>query len=160
MGSFVAAVLAGAILAGAILAGALIAALGSLLGRRRDGDRPREDGDRPRGAPGVAGLRPRSCPLCSSVLGPGEKVKSELFPGKGDRIMHIFGCANCWPAGSPRPRVCPVCGKTLEPGSWVLARYFERPSLPGRPARAHVHVLGCSSCRDGGRGGSTKESMK
>jgi hypothetical protein len=88
----------------------------------------------------------RECPLCSSALGPGERVKSSIFPGKADRIMHIFGCAHCWPASAAdaqarRPRICPVCRKTLAPEAWVVARYFERPD------RRHVHVLGCSACR-------------
>ena len=100
----------------------------------------------------------RQCPICSSVLEPGERVKSKLFPGRGDRIMHIFGCVHCWPASvsspgvsSPTtsaPRICPACGATLAPEAWVTARYFERPAVPGlSPGRRHVHVLGCASCR-------------
>jgi hypothetical protein len=90
----------------------------------------------------------RSCPLCSSVLAPGERVSSRLFPGKGDRIMHIFGCVHCWPATLSVPRICPVCGGALDPEGWVIARYFERPGAPGRgPGRRHVHVLGCTNCR-------------
>lgn len=83
----------------------------------------------------------KSCPLCSSVLGPGERVSSKLFPGKADRIMHIFGCVHCWPATVSAPRICPVCGKALDAEDWVVARYFERPG------RKHVHVLGCPHCR-------------
>jgi hypothetical protein len=83
----------------------------------------------------------RSCPLCSSVLGPGERVKSSLSPGKADRIMHIFGCAHCWPATVSVSRICPVCKGALGVEGWVIARYFERPG------RKHVHVLGCTGCR-------------
>ena len=83
----------------------------------------------------------RSCPLCHSVLVAGQRVKSSLFPGKADRIMHIFGCPNCWPATPSMPRICPVCGRTLDAEGWVIARYFERPG------RRHVHVLGCTLCR-------------
>ena len=97
----------------------------------------------------------RSCPLCSSVLSLGERVKSSIFPGKGDRIMHIFGCPNCWPGTPSVPRICPVCGQALDAKGFVIARYFERPGLPGRgpglpgrgPGRRHVHVLGCTGCR-------------
>ena len=83
----------------------------------------------------------RSCPLCSSVLAPGERVSSKLFPGKNDRIMHIYGCAHCWPATVSAPRICPVCGQALDAEGWVIARYFESPG------RKHVHVLGCTDCR-------------
>jgi hypothetical protein len=83
----------------------------------------------------------RSCPLCSSLLVDGERVKSSLFPGRGDRIMHIFGCVHCWPARAEAPRVCPVCREELGAEAWVIARYFERPG------RRHVHVLGCTGCR-------------
>ena len=115
----------------------------------------------PAGGGAVGGTRggasvPRTCILCSSVLGKGERIRSSIFPGKADRIMHIYGCSKCWPAGvsSPGvslPRICPVCGRTLEAEGFLIARYFERPSSPsgskGFPARPHVHVLGCTSCR-------------
>lgn len=88
----------------------------------------------------------RECPLCASILAPGERVKSDIAPGKGDRIMRIFGCGHCWPSGvsSPTPstpRLCPVCGRAVDAEGWVIARYFERPG------RRHVHVLGCTGCR-------------
>ena len=89
----------------------------------------------------------RSCPLCHSVLGAGQSVKSSLFPGKADRIMHIFGCPHCWPATPSAPRICPVCGQALDAQGWVIARYFERPGRDGMPSRRHVHVLGCTLCR-------------
>jgi hypothetical protein len=97
--------------------------------------------------------RRRTCPLCSSVLGPGERVKSSLYPGKADRIMHIFGCAHCWPTQpairvtQAAPRICPVCGNELDREGWVVARYFERPSRAGLAAKGHIHVLGCTGCR-------------
>lgn len=87
------------------------------------------------------GPQARSCPLCSSLLAPGERVSSKLYPGKADRIMHIFGCPHCWPASNSAPRICPVCRRELDPEGWVVARYFEKPD------RKHVHVLGCTSCR-------------
>lgn len=103
----------------------------------------------PRNAPRE--IKPRSCPLCSTPLLKGERVNSQLFPGKEDRIMHIFGCVYCWPATASTPRYCPVCGGALSAEGWVTARYFERAGMPGRgagsPARGHVHVLGCEACR-------------
>jgi hypothetical protein len=83
----------------------------------------------------------RVCPLCHSLLGPGERVKSDMLPGKGDRMMRIYGCPHCWPATEGATRTCPVCGEALAAGSWAVARYFEKPG------RRHVHVLGCDRCR-------------
>jgi RNase P subunit RPR2 len=100
---------------------------------------------------------PGACPLCSSILAPGERVKSDLAPGKGDRIMRIFGCPHCMPqaeeargqgraARTLAKRFCPVCGRELEPGGFAVARYFEKPG------RKHIHVLGCTSCRPAAKG--------
>jgi len=86
-------------------------------------------------------VRPGACPLCSSLLASGERVKSDLVPGKGDRLMRIFGCPHCLAPENPAPRTCPVCGFALPRESWATARYFEKPG------RGHVHVLGCPACR-------------
>jgi hypothetical protein len=128
-----------------IASGLLLAAI--LLGLER-----LRSGLRGRLAAGGRAPRPgdRSCILCSSVLGPGERIKSDISPaGAADRIMRIFGCAHCWPPGvsSPGaavPRACPVCGGALEGEDFAIARYFERA---GAPARGHIHVLGCNRCR-------------
>jgi len=87
------------------------------------------------------GVRPGACPLCSSALAPGERIKSDIYPGKGDRLMRIFGCPRCLAPDAPAPRTCPVCGSGLGRESWALARYFEKPG------RRHVHILGCPACR-------------
>lgn len=95
----------------------------------------------------------RSCPLCSSTLEDGERISSRLYPGGGDRIMHIFGCPRCWPSTAARGeglqplRICPVCGRALGREGWVVARYFERAVGAGARPKAHVHVLGCTECR-------------
>lgn len=100
-----------------------------------------------------AASKVRTCPLCSSALEGGERIHSKLYPGKGDRIMHIFGCPRCWPATPSTSathasrRLCPVCGKEIGREGWVVARYFERAIGPGSGSRAHVHVLGCTECR-------------
>jgi hypothetical protein len=148
------------LIAAVVIAGFLLAAVFLLVGRLAALMRARGSAARTvpksaakaggRSAPPRSGTTPRECPLCSSVLGPGERVASKLFPGKGDRIMHIMGCVHCWPARPSVPRICPVCGGALDAEGWVTARYFERPGMPGRgPGRRHVHVLGCSHCRHG-----------
>ncbi|MDR3139199.1 MAG: hypothetical protein LBT95_05940 [Treponema sp.] len=84
---------------------------------------------------------PQTCPVCSALLEKGERVKSTAFPsftGK-DRMMYIRGCIYC--LDGDRTRSCPVCGATLDRGDILVSRMFERPG------RSHVHVLGCSRCR-------------
>jgi hypothetical protein len=103
---------------------------------------------RRRGSRAAGGAsKARACPLCSSALEGGERIHSKLYPGKEDRIMHIFGCPRCWPATPSAPRLCPVCGKEIGREGYAVARYFERAIGPGSGGRAHVHVLGCTECR-------------
>ncbi|WP_460050187.1 hypothetical protein [Spirochaeta dissipatitropha] len=90
----------------------------------------------------------RSCPICKASLSGGGRVYSAVFPGKTDRMMHIFGCPYCYPKlepiPEPRERNCPVCRKKLELEDYAIARMF--PPRPGKP-KPHVHVLGCTRCR-------------
>jgi hypothetical protein len=148
------------LVAAVVLAGALLAALFLLLARLGEWRRSRVLGRIQPGpdsskrfaasfAEGSGGAERRACPLCCSELAGGERISSKLYPGKGDRIMRILGCPHCWPATPSVPRICPVCGQALDAKGWVTARYFERPASPGKgPARRHVHVLGCTGCRD------------
>jgi len=86
------------------------------------------------------------CPLCGSVLAPGERVYSVVFASSTpDKIMEISGCPHCRPPATLR-RVCPVCKKDLRPIDVVTARVFERPGATGAK-KTHVHVLGCPRCR-------------
>ncbi|MDR1353752.1 MAG: hypothetical protein LBK05_10775 [Treponema sp.] len=100
--------------------------------RRRDGSRIEN------GSPGD----PRVCPVCSAKLNSGERVKSAAFPGVPGmgRMMHIWGCVYCLDGG--RKRICPVCGAVIRVDQILVARMFEKPG------RSHVHVLGCSYCRE------------
>ncbi|MDR3337680.1 MAG: hypothetical protein LBT16_10795 [Treponema sp.] len=100
--------------------------------RRRDGSLIES------GNPG----EPRVCPVCSVKLLEGERVKSSAFPGLPGqgRMMHIFGCVYCLNGG--RERKCPVCGAIIDVDEILVARMFEQPG------RSHVHVLGCSRCRE------------
>jgi hypothetical protein len=127
--------------------GIAIAVLLLLAGRLRPGTAGSSAARRPAvragAAPGAAGAA-RSCPLCGATLAPGERIHSDITPGKGDRIMRIFGCPHCYPSSpGQRERLCPVCGGQIEPKGYAIARYFERPG------RKHVHVLGCTGCRIG-----------
>jgi hypothetical protein len=100
--------------------------------RRKDGSRVEN------GRPGD----PRVCPVCSAKLAIEERVKSSAFPGLPGqgRMMHIWGCTYCLDGG--RKRVCPVCGAVIGVDQILVARMFEKPG------RSHVHVLGCSYCRE------------
>ncbi|MGA2546730.1 MAG: hypothetical protein ABSF43_09295 [Rectinemataceae bacterium] len=125
-----------AILFAALVSACLLGAAFVVLGRLAASSRARRTLSH-ESAPAGRGY----CPLCSSALGPGERVKSRLLPAKADRIMHIFGCVHCWPATPSIPRICPACGRALDIEGYVIARYFERPD------RRHIHVLGCTGCR-------------
>jgi hypothetical protein len=85
---------------------------------------------------------PQICPICAAKLNFGERVKSAAFPGipGQGRMMHIWGCVYC--LDGSRRRVCPVCGATIQVDQILVARMFEKPG------RSHVHVLGCSYCRE------------
>ncbi|RKX79335.1 MAG: hypothetical protein DRP87_03450 [Spirochaetes bacterium] len=86
----------------------------------------------------------KPCPLCGTGLVKNkEQVKSMVYPGKPDKIMHIFGCPYCYPANSEIKRICPVCKKPLKPEGFVIARVYEK-----RP-RTHIHVIGCTECKKG-----------
>ncbi|MDR0452449.1 MAG: hypothetical protein LBH15_05350 [Treponema sp.] len=108
--------------------------------RRKDGSRIEN------GVPGD----PRVCPVCSARLNLEERVKSAAFPGVPGqgRMMHIWGCAYCLDGG--RRRVCPVCGAVISTDQILVARMFEKPG------RSHVHVLGCSYCREALASGAKK----
>jgi len=86
---------------------------------------------------------PKTCPVCSAKLQPGELVSSSAFPALNDsedRFMHIKGCIYC--LKGDRERVCPVCGIILKESEVLIARLFDRPGK-----RSHVHVIGCSKCK-------------
>lgn len=87
----------------------------------------------------------KRCPVCDAQMDSGERVKSHVFPGKQVRMMHIFGCPECYPPNNYRARVCPVCKKEVPRDGYLIARMFERVG------RKHVHVLGCTGCRENRR---------
>ena len=92
------------------------------------------------------------CPICGAPLAPGERIRSALFPGKRERLTHLFGCSRCYPPDDRYPRSCPVCRSRLPPDGYVVGRMWERrpkvaaSGTSGRP-RQHLHILGCAACR-------------
>ena len=124
-----------------VLSGVIIAVLLLVLFRfRRDAGDP--GSSRRRTEPGTSHeSRTKPCPLCSTMLKPAWRVHSVVYPGKPDKLMHIFGCPVC--RNGEKKRMCPVCGQEVPKDGYVIARVFEKPG------RTHVHVLGCTRCRMG-----------
>ncbi len=106
----------------------------------------------------------RPCPLCATLLNPGERVHTVVYSGgprkrkdsPEEALVHMFGCPHCRPdvaappvtpfspgAARRAPRICPVCKEVIPPEGFVIARMFTRET------RKHVHVLGCTECRGG-----------
>lgn len=92
----------------------------------------------PEGLPGTGKRSP--CPLCGTMLQPGERVHSVVYPGKGDRLAEIYGCPYCYPPNRTHRRYCPSCKRELEGDELVFARLFENSG------KVHVHVNGCRIC--------------
>jgi hypothetical protein len=99
----------------------------------------------------------KPCPLCSAMLRRGETVHTVAFSGGGkkdgqrqkggrpsDYLVHIFGCPYCYPDNNAHRRICPVCSKELNKEDFLIARMFEKQ----KETRKHVHVLGCTRCRE------------
>ena len=95
----------------------------------------------------LSGTRTKSspCPLCKTLLVPGERVHSVVYPGKGDRLVEIYGCPYCYPPNRRYPRYCPSCSRPLQEEELIFARLFENTG------KVHVHVNGCRVCMRGHR---------
>ena len=87
-----------------------------------------------------------NCPVCGTMMQPGENLVSKVFVTSGevnDQICYIYGCPHCYPRVEPGvKRVCPVCHKSLEQNQYLLARRFNK-TKSGTP---HVIVNGCGNC--------------
>ena len=115
--------------------------------RRRFTDKAERDQRRARAAAlnaKKAGLLV-NCPLCNSVLLPGEDLFSRVYRPMNvhDQLCTIRGCPHCYP--NPEPgvkRECPVCHKevSLDDGH-LVARLFNK--IDGKK---HVIVSGCNLC--------------
>lgn len=113
----------------------------------------------------------KPCPLCGTLLSPGERVHTVVYSGstqgqaqapKGptgrpkESLVHMFGCPYCYPPNEQHLRRCPVCTRVIPPDGFVVARMFEKddtnpnvtnPRENRKKGRKHVHVLGCTVCR-------------
>ncbi len=89
-----------------------------------------------------------SCPLCNSLLLPGEDLVSRVYRpmNVSDQLCTINGCPHCYPRMEPGvKRECPVCHRSvpLEEGH-LVARLFNKTD-----GKKHVIVTGCSECSKG-----------
>lgn len=87
-----------------------------------------------------------NCPVCGTMMLPGENLVSKVFVTSGqvnDQICYIYGCPHCYPRVEPGvKRLCPVCHKSVEQNQYLLARRFNK-TKSGTP---HVIVNGCGNC--------------
>ena len=91
-----------------------------------------------------------SCPLCNSLLLPGEDLVSRVYRpmNVSDQLCTINGCPHCYPRMEPGiKRECPVCHKNVPLGEGhLVARLFNKTD-----GKKHVIVTGCSECSKGVR---------
>lgn len=89
-----------------------------------------------------------SCPLCNSLLLPGEDLVSRVYRpmNVSDQLCTINGCPHCYPRMEPGvKRECPVCHKNVPLGEGhLVARLFNKTD-----GKKHVIVTGCSECSKG-----------
>ncbi len=86
-----------------------------------------------------------NCPMCGSVLLPGENLISRVYRPMTvpDQLCTISGCPHCYPVPEPGiKRRCPVCSKEvpLKEGH-LTARLFNYAD-----GKKHVVVTGCTEC--------------
>lgn len=79
------------------------------------------------------------CPVCGSALAEGERVRTVAYPGRDERLVHIYGCPRCSGPAAREARVCPVCGRRLGDDDYLVGRLL--------PGEGRVKVWGCSRCR-------------
>ncbi|MGN0729838.1 hypothetical protein [Treponema sp.] len=86
-----------------------------------------------------------SCPVCGSLLLPGEDLVSRVYRPMNvpDQLCTINGCPHCYPSVEPGlKRTCPVCHKEIPLGDGhLVARLFNKAE-----GKKHVIVTGCGNC--------------
>ncbi len=89
-----------------------------------------------------------NCPLCNSVLLPGEDLFTKVYRPMTvhDQLCTIDGCPHCFPIPEPGvKRECPVCHKEVPvKNGHLIARLFNKTQ-----GKKHVIVTGCTECSKG-----------
>lgn len=89
-----------------------------------------------------------NCPLCNSVLLPGEDLFTKVYRPMTvhDQLCTIDGCPHCFPIPEPGvKRECPVCHKEVPVKTGhLIARLFNKTQ-----GKKHVIVTGCTECSKG-----------
>jgi hypothetical protein len=84
-------------------------------------------------------VKPPRCPVCSSILNDGERVKSAAISlAKGEKLLHISGCPHC--LYGEEKRVCPVCFAKITKDEILTAK------MTIQNGKNNVKVFGCSHC--------------
>ncbi|MDR1072445.1 MAG: hypothetical protein LBL45_02065 [Treponema sp.] len=84
-------------------------------------------------------VKPPRCPVCSSILNDGERVKSAAVSfANGEKLLHISGCPHC--LYGEEKRTCPVCFAEITRDEILTAR------MTIKDGKNNVKVFGCSHC--------------
>ncbi|MDR1218748.1 MAG: hypothetical protein LBK73_03965 [Treponema sp.] len=90
-------------------------------------------------------VKPPRCPVCSSILNDGERVKSMAVSfANGEKLLHISGCPHC--LYGEEKRTCPVCFAEITRDEILTAK------MTIKDGKNNVKVFGCSHC--GGKAAS------
>lgn len=91
-----------------------------------------------------------NCPLCNSILLPGEDLFTKVYRPMTvhDQLCTIDGCPHCFPIPEPAvKRECPVCHKEVPiKTGHLIARLFNKTQ-----GKKHVIVTGCTECSKGAK---------
>lgn len=91
-----------------------------------------------------------NCPLCKSVLLPGEDLFTKVYRPMTvhDQLCTIDGCPHCFPIPEHGiKRECPVCHKEVPiKTGHLIARLFNKTQ-----GKKHVIVTGCTECSKGAK---------
>lgn len=88
--------------------------------------------------------RTTPCPLCNSMLYPGENLITRIYEGMDAKEQRatIHGCPYCFPVPALAvKRTCPVCHKTVPEKGHLDAFLFIRET-----GKRHIHITGCTEC--------------
>ncbi|MDR2783313.1 MAG: hypothetical protein LBB48_05665 [Treponema sp.] len=93
----------------------------------------------------VKAVKPPRCPVCSSILNHGERVKSAaISSANGEKLLHISGCPHC--LYGEEKRTCPVCFTEITRDEILTAK------MTIKDGKNNVKIFGCSHC--GGKAAS------